>query len=96
MWQQPKTDWQSSDFFNIEDYNRIKGNLNEIRLLSCGRILNLRIWGRTRPILIMVFMRMRLIGSKSMWTISAMGYFLLLLAREKLFTKTNLSLTGKS
>lgn len=28
MWQQPKTDWQSSDFFNIEDYNRIKGNLN--------------------------------------------------------------------
>lgn len=31
MWQQPKTDWQSSDFFNIEDYNRIKGNLNEIR-----------------------------------------------------------------
>lgn len=31
MWQQPKTDWQVSDYFNIEDYNRIKGNLNEIR-----------------------------------------------------------------
>lgn len=31
MWQQPKTDWQASDYFNIEDYNRIKGNLNEIR-----------------------------------------------------------------
>ncbi len=31
MWQQPKTDWRESDFFNIEDYNRIKGNLNEIR-----------------------------------------------------------------
>ena len=31
MWQQPKTDWQEGDFFNIEDYNRIKGNLNEIR-----------------------------------------------------------------
>ena len=31
MWQKPKTDWQASDFFNIEDYNRIKGNLNEIR-----------------------------------------------------------------
>lgn len=30
MWQQPKTDWQASDFFNIGDYNRIKGNLNEI------------------------------------------------------------------
>lgn len=30
MWQQPKTDWQADDFFNIEDYNRIKGNLNEI------------------------------------------------------------------
>lgn len=31
MWQQPKTDWQEGDYFNIEDYNRIKGNLNEIR-----------------------------------------------------------------
>ena len=31
MWQTPKTDWQESDFFNVEDYNRIKGNLNEMR-----------------------------------------------------------------
>ena len=31
MWQKPKTNWKSGDFFNIEDYNRIKGNLNEIR-----------------------------------------------------------------
>ena len=31
MWQQPKTDWQASDYFNIDDYNRIKGNINEIR-----------------------------------------------------------------
>lgn len=31
MWQQPKTNWKESDFFNIEDYNRIKENLNEIR-----------------------------------------------------------------
>ena len=31
MWQTPKTDWQERDFFNVEDYNRIKGNLNEIR-----------------------------------------------------------------
>ena len=31
MWQQPKTDWTAEDFFNIEDYNRIKGNLSEIR-----------------------------------------------------------------
>ena len=31
MWQTPKTDWQESDFFNVEDYNRIKENLNEIR-----------------------------------------------------------------
>lgn len=30
-WLEPKTDWQASDFFNIQDYNRIKGNLNEIR-----------------------------------------------------------------
>lgn len=31
MWQQPKTNWQPGDFFNITDYNRIKNNLNEIR-----------------------------------------------------------------
>lgn len=31
MWQSPKTDWKKTDFFNIQDYNRIKGNLNEIR-----------------------------------------------------------------
>lgn len=31
MWQTPKTDWKASDYFNIADYNRIKGNLNEIR-----------------------------------------------------------------
>ena len=31
MWQQPKTDWQEGEYFNIEDYNRIKGNLDEIR-----------------------------------------------------------------
>lgn len=30
-WLQPKTDWQESEWFNIEDYNRIKNNLNEIR-----------------------------------------------------------------
>ena len=27
-WIQPKTDWESSDKFNVSDYNRIKGNLN--------------------------------------------------------------------
>lgn len=32
MWQTPKTDWQESDYFNIGDYNRIKGNINEIRV----------------------------------------------------------------
>ena len=31
MWKKPKTNWQASDLFNVEDYNRIKGNLNEIR-----------------------------------------------------------------
>lgn len=31
MWKEPKTDWETGDFFNVEDYNRIKGNLNEIR-----------------------------------------------------------------
>lgn len=30
MWQQPKTDWKETDFFNVEDYNRIKGNLEAV------------------------------------------------------------------
>lgn len=30
MWQQPRTDWRENDFFNIEDYNRIKENIKEI------------------------------------------------------------------
>lgn len=34
MWQQPKVNWQASDYFNISDYNRIKGNINEIRTLA--------------------------------------------------------------
>lgn len=31
-WLEPKTNWQADDYFNIQDYNRIKGNLNEIRV----------------------------------------------------------------
>ena len=33
MWQEPKTDWTSEDFFNVEDYNRIRGNIEVIRVL---------------------------------------------------------------
>lgn len=31
MWTKPKTDWKAGDFFNVQDYKRIKGNLNAIR-----------------------------------------------------------------
>lgn len=27
MWKEPKTDWSESDYFNYEDYNRIKNNI---------------------------------------------------------------------
>lgn len=27
VWRMPKTDWTETSYFNIEDYNRIKGNL---------------------------------------------------------------------
>lgn len=72
MWQQPKTDWQASDYFNIKDYNRIKGNLNEIRpsALILWRILRLKIWAGIKPIRIMAFMQMRSTGLKPMWNIS--------------------------
>ena len=29
-WETPKTDWQSTDCFNIEDYNRIRHNITII------------------------------------------------------------------
>jgi hypothetical protein len=31
MWITPKTDWTSSDYFNIEDYSRIVGNIQYLR-----------------------------------------------------------------
>lgn len=34
MWQTPKTDWEAGEYFNIGDYNRIKGNLTAIRELA--------------------------------------------------------------
>lgn len=27
IWTEPKTDWTENDYFNIEDYNRIKNNI---------------------------------------------------------------------
>lgn len=34
MWQRPKTDWRAGDYFNVRDYNRIKGNINELRTMA--------------------------------------------------------------
>ncbi|RDY21447.1 hypothetical protein [Criibacterium bergeronii] len=34
MWKQPKTDWNKDDYFNAEDFNRIKNNLVYLRGLS--------------------------------------------------------------
>ncbi len=34
MWVKPKTDWAATDYFNIEDYNRIKNNLDHMRGMS--------------------------------------------------------------
>ena len=34
MWTEPKTDWVSTDFFNLSDYNRIKNNIAYLRELA--------------------------------------------------------------
>lgn len=34
MWTEPKTDWVSTDFFNLSDYNRIKNNIAYLRDLA--------------------------------------------------------------
>lgn len=31
MWSEPKIDWKSADFYNIEDWQRIRSNLEHIR-----------------------------------------------------------------
>ena len=33
-WIEPKTDWISTDYFNIEDYNRIIGNISYLKALA--------------------------------------------------------------
>lgn len=33
-WIKPKTNWQSTDYFNLADYRRIYGNLNELISLA--------------------------------------------------------------
>lgn len=33
-WIVPKTDWKNTDYFNIEDYNRIIGNLEYLKVLG--------------------------------------------------------------
>lgn len=35
-WIVPKTDWKNTDYFNIEDYNRIIGNLEYIKALGAA------------------------------------------------------------
>ena len=34
MWETPKTNWTSGDIFDVTDYNRIKGNIDELKALS--------------------------------------------------------------
>ena len=34
MWQEPKTNWVSEDYFNYSDYNRIKNNIAYLRSLA--------------------------------------------------------------
>lgn len=34
MWIEPKTDWVSTDYFNLSDYNRIKNNITYLRELA--------------------------------------------------------------
>lgn len=33
-WTEPKTNWKSTDYFNIGDYNRITGNLEYLKTLG--------------------------------------------------------------
>lgn len=40
-WIEPKTDWVASDYFNIDDYNRIIGNITHLKALAGDLFLKL-------------------------------------------------------
>ena len=37
MWTTPKVDWKSSDFYNIEDWRRVRSNLEHLRSVLIER-----------------------------------------------------------
>lgn len=40
-WIEPKTDWVASDYFNVDDYNRIIGNITHLKALAGDLFLKL-------------------------------------------------------
>ena len=98
MWQTPKTDWKASDFMNIEDYNRIKNNLNELRDMSreLWKEFPLRRWVRIRRIQITDFTLMRSTGLRQMWTISVKEHTRLMWECGKPIRITSRSSHGRS
>lgn len=42
MWREPKTNWVRTDYFNYEDYNRIKNNVKYLRKLALVLYLNFK------------------------------------------------------
>ena len=93
MWRQPKTDWQPSDYFNIEDYNRIKGNLNEIReqALILWPDFDFEDMGEDKAYSDYGFYADEINRFES-----NVACFLFLWAKEKLFMKISHLLTGRS
>ena len=43
MWITPKTDWVATDYFNVDDYNRIVGNINYLKELAATVIKDITI-----------------------------------------------------
>lgn len=42
MWKEPKVNWVKTDYFNYEDYNRIKNNVKYLRKLALVLYLNFK------------------------------------------------------
>lgn len=40
-WIEPKTDWAGTDYFNVDDYNRIIGNITHLKALADALFLKL-------------------------------------------------------
>lgn len=75
-WISPKTDWESSDYFNIEDYNRIISNMDFLHALAIKLFENFDItsMGEEKTYMSMIYAREMNVIERNLDTINQNTY----------------------